>query len=107
MSHLQLCVSPPAQRQIWLCHAPVRGVFGPALSLNLMETPSLDITNVKKQSLPMAFKPLLLKALAEMEVCTQMYFVLCVHQAAFTAGVSPKPAGLSAVAVTCWLCRWG
>lgn len=59
-SHTQLCVSPLAQRRIWLSHTPARGVFGPALSLNLMETPSLSLTNVKKQSLPMVFKPLLL-----------------------------------------------
>ena len=42
---------PTLQREVYLTQL---------LSLNLMETPSLNLTNVKKQSLPMVFKPLLL-----------------------------------------------
>lgn len=58
-SQTQLHTSPPVWRQIWLSHAPARGIFGRALNLHLMETPSLNLTNVKKQSSPVVFKPLL------------------------------------------------
>lgn len=51
---------PSGTETIWLSHTPVRGVFGPALSLNLTETPSLNLPNGKNQSSPTDFESLLL-----------------------------------------------